>query len=416
MARNARHKRLAGPANPAADRLARAGGGASAVQAGTPDPALRPFALVPGLAHLMLGRRRRGFHLMAFTLFLILVVIFRWGAFVDGFSSPALDEWIATRFLLTALAACVLFSFLDVHRLTSAQTDAASTIARGKSPFRVAIRRFGENKLAVAALYLIALFYLVAILAPLLALYDPAAIENPTETQYLGPSLQHLFGTDEFGRDLFSRAVYGARVSLSVGLLAVIVAVSFGTVYGSIAGYFGGVLDNVLMRLVDVIIAIPTFFLLLTLVGVFEANLVALVLILGFTSWTGTARFIRGEILSLKEREFIEAARAIGLPHRLVIFRHLIPNALAPVLVSAALMVGGMIGAEAGLSFLGIGIRPPTPSWGNMMSGGQDALLTYWWIALFPGLLLSSTILAFNLLADGLRDALDPKTLMRRYV
>lgn len=394
------------------------GRAASADRADMPDPALRPFAVFPGLAHLLLGRKKRGFHLLSFTLFLAVVVALRWDAFLGGFSSPALDEWIATRFILAALAGCILFSILDVHRLTgdSKDADEAAAIARGKSPMRVAIRRFSENKLAVAALYVIVFFYLVAVLTPLLAPYDPAAIENPTETQYLGPSLLHLFGTDVFGRDLFSRAVYGARVSLSVGLLAVIVAVSFGTVFGSLAGYFGGALDNVLMRIVDVILAIPTFFLLLTLVGVFEANLIALVLILGFTSWTGTARFIRGEILSLKERDFIEAARAIGLPHRLIILRHLIPNAIAPVMVSAALMVGGMIGAEAGLSFLGIGIRPPTPSWGNMMAGGQDALLTYWWIALFPGLLLSSTILAFNLLADGLRDALDPKTLMRRYL
>jgi len=257
---------------------------------------------------------------------------------------------------------------------------------------------------------------LVAMLAPLLAPYDPAAIDDPVATRHLVPSAQHLFGTDEFGRDWFSRAVYGARVSLSVGILAVIVAVTFGTIYGSVAGYFGGFVDNALMRFVDVIMAFPTFFLMLMLVGVFEADLVVLVLILGLTSWTGTARFIRGEILSLKERDFIEAARAMGLPHRLVIFRHLIPNAMAPVLVSAALMVGGMIGAEAGLSFLGIGIRPPTPSWGNMVSQGQDALLVAWWVAMFPGLLLSITILSFNLLADGLRDALDPKTLMRKYV
>jgi peptide/nickel transport system permease protein len=170
------------------------------------------------------------------------------------------------------------------------------------------------------------------------------------------------------------------------------------------------------MRLVDVIIAFPTFFLLLMLVGLFEANIVFLVLILGLTSWTSTARLVRGEILSLKEREFVEGSRAIGLPGHLIIFRHLIPNALASVLVTAALMVGGMVGAEAGLSFLGIGIRPPTPSWGNLVSAGQDALLVAWWIAFFPGCLLAITILCFNLLADGLRDALDPKTLMRKYV
>ncbi len=206
------------------------------------------------------------------------------------------------------------------------------------------------------------------------------------------------------------------RVSLSVGLLAVLVAISLGTVYGAVAGYFGGIIDSILMRIVDVIISFPTFFLMLMLVGIFEADIVFLVLILGLTSWPGTARFIRGELLSLKKREFTEAARAIGLPNRLIIFRHLIPNAMSPVLVSAALMIGGMIGAEAGLSFLGIGIRPPTPSWGNMVSAGKDALLVAWWVAFFPGALLALTVICFNLIADGLRDALDPKALMRRFV
>jgi peptide/nickel transport system permease protein len=152
------------------------------------------------------------------------------------------------------------------------------------------------------------------------------------------------------------------------------------------------------------------------LVGVFQADVVMLVLILGLTSWPGTARFIRGEILSLKEQEFTEAARAIGLPGHLVLLRHLIPNAMSPVLVSAALSVAGMIGAEAGLSFLGLGIRPPTPSWGNMVSAGQDQLFLAWWVAFFPGALLALTLVSFSLLADGLRDALDPKALMRRYV
>jgi peptide/nickel transport system permease protein len=289
-------------------------------------------------------------------------------------------------------------------------------VSIARSPFRVAWRRFRANRLAVAALCVILALYVIALLAPTLAPYDPATMDDVLTTRYQPPSWEHPFGTDEFGRDLFSRALYGARVSLSVGLLAVLIATSFGTLYGSVAGYFGGWVDNALMRVVDVIIAFPTFFLLLALVGIFEARLLFLVLILGLTSWTPTARYIRGEVLSLKEREFVESGRAIGLPHRAILFRHIIPNALAPVLVSAALMVGGMIGAEAGLSFLGIGIRPPTPSWGNMISAGQDALLVAWWIAFFPGMLLAVTILAFNLLADGLRDALDPKTLMRRYV
>ncbi|MGQ0732282.1 MAG: ABC transporter permease [Acidobacteriota bacterium] len=286
----------------------------------------------------------------------------------------------------------------------------------GRSPVDVAWRRFRANRLAVAALMVIALMCVLAVLAPLIAPYDPSAIDNVLATRYQPPSAAHLFGTDDFGRDLFSRALFGARVSLSIGVLATIVAVGFGTLYGSMAGHFGGPIDNVLMRIIDVVIAFPTFFLMLMLVGLFEADIVALVLILGFTSWTQTARLVRGEILALKARDFIEGARAIGLPARLIMVRHLIPNALASVLVTAALMVGGMIGAEAGLSFLGIGIRPPTPSWGNMVSAGQDALLVAWWIAFFPGSLLALTILSFNLLADGLRDALDPKTLMRKYV
>lgn len=289
-------------------------------------------------------------------------------------------------------------------------------IPQVRSPYRIARRRFIANRLAVIALGVIVLLYLAALLGPLLAPYDPSAIGDVMQTRYLSPSWTHPFGTDEFGRDLFSRALYGARVSLSVGLLAMLVAVSLGTTYGAIAGYAGGAVDNLLMRIVDAVIAFPKFFLMLILVGIFEANIGLLILILGLTSWTDTARLVRGEILSLKEREFVVAARALGVARRLILFRHLIPNAMAPVLVSASLMIGGLIGAEAALSFLGIGVRPPTPSWGNMVSAGQDALLVAWWVAFFPGCLLAVTILCFNLLADGLLDALNPKTLTQRYI
>ena len=199
------------------------------------------------------------------------------------------------------------------------------------------------------------MFYLVAAMAPLLAPFDPAAIPDVATNRYLPPSWIHLFGTDEFGRDLFSRALYGARVSLSIGLLAMVIAKTIGTTWGAIAGYFGGLVDSILMRIVDVWIAFPTFYLMLMLVGVFEADIGVLIVILGLTSWPGTARFIRGEFLSLKEQEFTEAARAIGLPTHRIIVKHLIPSALSPVLVTAALSVAGMIGAEAGLSFLGPG-------------------------------------------------------------
>ena len=371
------------------------------------------LALVPGLGHLALGRRSKGAHLLTVTAAAVFILIWRMERVAAAFSSRAIDQWIASLFLIGSLLLVVAYSRRDVQRLLE-QGDEPSVVS--KSPWRVALRRFRANTLAVTSIYVIAILYVAALLTPLLAPYDPSAIENVLQTRYLSPSGAHLFGTDEFGRDLFTRALYGARVSLSVGLLAMLLSKVIGTSYGAVAAYFGGIVDATLMRLVDVIIAFPTFYLMLMLVGVFEANILLIVLILGFTSWPGTARYIRGEILSLKEQEFAESARAIGLPPRLVIIRHLIPSALSPVLVSAALSVAGMIGAEAGLSFLGLGIRPPTPSWGNMVSGGQDALLVAWWVAFFPGALLALTLVSFSLFADGIRDALDPKVLMRRFV
>ena len=375
--------------------------------------AIRRRAWIPGLAHFALDRRSRGVHLMGYAVLVLAIVAWRWGRVAGAFQTPTLDRWLASLFLLGSLLAVVLVSRWDASRLLD---RAALSVSAGKSPMRIAWRRFRANTLAVGSLYVIGGFYFFAIITPVLAPYDPAAIDDVMATRYLSPSLMHLFGTDEFGRDLFSRALYGARVSLSVGLLAMLIAKSIGTTYGAVAAYFGGLVDGVMMRFVDVFIAFPTFYLMLMLVGVFEANILMLVLILGLTAWPGTARFIRGEILSLKEQAFTESARAIGLPDRLIIVRHLIPSALSPVLVSAALSVAGMIGAEAGLSFLGLGIRPPTPSWGNMVSGGQDALLVAWWGAFFTGALLALTLVSFSLLADGLRDALDPKALMQKYV
>lgn len=374
--------------------------------------AARHFAVLPGVGHLLLGYRARGLHLIVFTLAMLGVLAWRWNRFIAAFGTRALDQWTAALFVMVSLAGVVLVSVWDVRRLT--RTGDRSRY--GKSPWQIAIRRFRGNTLAVWSVYVIVVLYIVAFLAPLLAPYDPSIIEHVVRTRYLAPSWTHLFGTDEFGRDLLSRALYGARVSLSVGLLAMLVAKVIGTSYGAVSAYYGGWVDSVMMRAVDVIIAFPTFYLMLMLVGVFQANIVVLVLILGLTAWPGTARFIRGEILSLKEQEFAESARAIGLPGPRIIIRHLIPSALSPVLVTAALSVAGMIGAEAGLSFLGLGIRPPTPSWGNMVSAGQDALLVAWWVAFFPGALLALTLVAFSLLADGLRDAFDPKALMRRYV
>lgn len=368
--------------------------------------------MLPGSGHILFRKRSRGIHILVPTILAVLLLIWRWDKFLNAFQTKMIDHWVAAIFVILAICACIALSVWGTLSLLSKKPKKAHP----KSPMRMAFRRFKENRLAIISLYVIIFFYIIGALAPLLATYDPSAIDNVLETRYKSPSLEHPFGTDEFGRDLYSRSLYGARVSLSVGLLAVLIAMTIGTIYGAVSGFFGGVVDNVMMRAVDVIIAFPTFFLMLMLVGVFEANIVFLILILGLTSWPGTARFIRGELLSLKEQQFTEAARAIGLPNFRIIFRHLIPNAMSPVLVSAALMVGWMIGAEAGLSFLGLGIRPPTPSWGNMLSHGKDALLVAWWVAFIPGALLALIMLAFNLIADGLRDALDPKAMMRRYV
>jgi len=287
---------------------------------------------------------------------------------------------------------------------------------RSRGPWGMAVRRFRENRLALWSIYVIAIFVLAAILAPILAPHDPIAIGDVMATRFQSPSWAHPFGTDEFGRDLFSRALFGARVSLSVGILAMLLATSIGSLYGAVAGYFGGVVDGIMMRIVDVWIAFPAFYLMLLLVGVFEASVPVLILILALTAWPATARFIRGEILSLRERDYVQAARAMGLPAYRIILRHLIPGALSPVLVTGALAVAGMIGAEAGLSFLGLGISPPTPSWGNMVAAGKDTLASAWWISFFPGALLTITLIAFSLVADGLRDALDPKAVDQKYV
>lgn len=288
--------------------------------------------------------------------------------------------------------------------------------AGARSPWGIAVRRFRENRLALWSLYVIVILILVALLAPLLAPHDPIAIGDVMATRFQPPSWAHPFGTDEFGRDLFSRALYGARVSLSVGIIAMLAATSIGSLYGAVSGYAGGVVDGVMMRIVDVWIAFPAFYLMLLLVGVFEASVPVLILILALTAWPATARFIRGEILSIRERDYIEAARAMGLPAYRIIFRHLIPGAMSPVLVTGALAVAGMIGAEAGLSFLGLGISPPTPSWGNMVAAGKDTLASAWWVSFFPGALLTITLISFSLVADGLRDALDPKALDQKYV
>lgn len=268
-------------------------------------------------------------------------------------------------------------------------------------------RRFRRHKLAVVSLVLLIIFYSMAILAPLLAPYPYDKVDMPGQLQ--APSAQHILGTDNLGRDLYSRVLWGGRISLSVGFVAAGFSVVIGTVVGALAGYFGGWVDNVLMRITEVVIAFPVFFLLITIVAVLPRSIFNIMLIIGLTSWPGLARMVRAQFLTLREREFTLASRALGATDVRVIFRHILPNAAAPIIVSATLRIGNAILSETALSFLGFGAPPPFPSWGSVLSSGKEFLRDAPWISTAPGLLIFLTVLAFNFVGDGLRDALDPK-------
>jgi len=268
-------------------------------------------------------------------------------------------------------------------------------------------RRFRRHRLAMIGLFVLLLMYLMAILAPWLAPYGYSEVD--TRLRLEPPSSEHPLGMDFIGRDVLSRVIWGSRISLSVGFVSAGVAVFIGTLVGATAGYFGGAVDSVLMRITDVVLSFPVFFLLLTIIAVVERSIFNIMLVIGLTSWPGLARLVRGEFLSLKEREFTEAARALGAIDTRVIFRHLLPNAMAPIIVNATLRIGGAILAESGLSFLGLGVPEPYPSWGSVLNSGRNVLRIAPWITTFPGVFIFLTVLSFNFVGDGLRDALDPK-------
>ncbi len=218
-----------------------------------------------------------------------------------------------------------------------------------------------------------------------------------------------ILGTDQYGRDILSRVIYGSKISLSIGFLVVLISVTLGTVIGVTSGYFGGWIDAFMMRIVDILIAFPALFLILIIIATFGNSIYLIVITLSFTGWMGVARIVRSQVLSLKEQEFILAAKSLGLSSMRIIFRHLAPNTLTPVIIAATLRIGSIILTEAGLSFLGLGVQPPTPSWGNIINEGRDSLLNYWWISTFPGVAILTTVVCFNLIGDGVRDALDPR-------
>ncbi|MDP2912352.1 MAG: ABC transporter permease [Candidatus Omnitrophota bacterium] len=258
------------------------------------------------------------------------------------------------------------------------------------------------NKLTLFGIGIVGFFVIIAVFSPMIAPYNPGQID--IENILTAPSNSHIFGTDSLGRDLFSRMVYGTRISLLVGFIAVGIAAILGIALGSIAGYYGKWVDTIIMRFIDIMLCFPTFFLILAVIALLEPSIINIMIIIGATSWMGMARLIRAEILSLKERDFIYAERAIGASDLRIITRHLIPNAMAPVLVSITLGIAGAILVESSLSFLGIGVQPPTPSWGNILSEGKAVMGAGWWMMLFPGLAIFITVLGYNLLGEGIRE------------
>jgi peptide/nickel transport system permease protein len=282
-----------------------------------------------------------------------------------------------------------------------------------RSQRQMAFERFRHHRPATAGLVVLAALAVLCAAAPLASPYDPD--KTSLLTLYEAPSLQHPFGTDDLGRDLATRILYGGRVSLSIGLLAVSVAITVGTLVGVVAGYYGGWIDNLLMRFVDAMYSIPNL-LLLILFGVFFKGMTVgvIVLLLGLLRWLTTSRLVRATFLSLKQREFVEAARCVGARDGRIIFRHMLPNSLAPIIVAGTLGVGGAIITESTLSFLGLGIQPPTPSWGNMLNHATTDMGRAPWIAIFPGLFIFLAVMSINFIGDGLRDALDPRHVIRK--
>jgi peptide/nickel transport system permease protein len=278
----------------------------------------------------------------------------------------------------------------------------------GEGYWQIAWRRLRKHHLAMGGLLVIFILILSAVFAPWIAPYRFEEIDlmNRFARPFQGG---HLLGTDDLGHDVLTRLLFAGRVSLLVGFAAAFSAVALGTLVGVVAGFYGRVVDNILMRLTDIVLTLPVFGVLLLLGRYFGGGLLAIIIIIGLFGWTVTSRLVRGEILKLKSLDYSDAARAMGASETRIIFRHLLPNAMAPIIVAATLDVGGAILTEAALSYFGVGIQPPTPSWGNMLQNAQSYLWTSPWLAFWPGVMIFLTVLCFNFFGDGLRDALDPR-------
>jgi len=265
-----------------------------------------------------------------------------------------------------------------------------------------------SNPLALSGFIIIAAILLLAIFAPIISPYDPDAID--VKAILLPPSGEHLMGTDGLGRDVFSRMLYGARISLLVGIVAVGIATAIGVVLGAVSGYYRGWVDVFIMRMVDVMLSIPTFFLILAVIAFLTPSIWNIMIVIGLTSWMGVTRLVRAEFLSLRNREFVMASETLGARDTRLIFSHLLPNSLTPVIVTSVLGVASAVLIESGLSFLGLGVQAPQASWGNILTDGKEYIQFAWWLSLFPGLAILITVLGYNLLGEGLRDVFDPRS------
>jgi len=290
-----------------------------------------------------------------------------------------------------------------------------------ESPWSLAVKRLRKNRLAMVSLLILVVLILLAIFADFITPYDRDQI-NYADKEVRGkvmnlpikkeaPSSAFILGTDELGRDVFTRLVYGSRISLSVGLVAVTIEVILGVLIGAIAGFYGGIVDAILMRITDVVMCFPFLLIAITVVSILGPSIFNVMLVIGLLGWTGIARIVRGEILSLREQEFMEAAEALGIRDSRKIIKHLLPNVMASVIVYATMSMASAILTETALSYLGLGVTPPTPTWGNMMQAARSiySLENHWWLWVPPGFLTFITVMSFNILGDGLRDALDPK-------
>jgi peptide/nickel transport system permease protein len=305
-------------------------------------------------------------------------------------------------------------SSIEQAALPSASRIAAEPQSRAISPGRRTLKRFMSHRLAMIGALILAVMTVCAIFAPLLAPYDPNAINLIHISE--GPSSAHWFGTDNVGRDILSRVLYGARISLSVGVVAVSIYLTIGFLLGAIAGYAGGFVDSMIMRFTDIMMCFPTFVLILILVGMVGPNIFNIMLVIGLFGWPGIARLVRGQVLQLRELDYVLAARALGGTSKYVMFRHILPNVIGPLTVAGSLGIAGAILAEAGLSFLGLGVVKPMPSWGSMLSDARNpsTMATQPWLWITPGLLISLAVLSANFIGDGLRDAFDVKSRIKR--